>query len=126
MGKFDGVLIVSDIDGTLTNSNQELPDENKKAIEYFKSEGGTFTIATGRLADYLKEKEFEKLVNCPVILLNGAAVYDFESEEFLHLKEFQDNFLEVYKVILEFKNFNKIDFCFSNQVIHTSVCLIHK
>ena len=38
MGKFEGVLIVSDIDGTLTNSNQELSDENKKAIEYFKSE----------------------------------------------------------------------------------------
>lgn len=115
MGKFEGVLIVSDIDGTLTNSNQELSVENKNAIEYFKSKGGLFTIATGRLANYLKEKEFEKLVNCPVILLNGAAVYDFETEEFLYLKEFQNDFLEAYKEIENFKKFEKIDFCFPNQ-----------
>ena len=115
MGKFEGVLIVSDIDGTLTNSSQELSTENKEAIEYFKSEGGLFTIATGRLANYLKEKEFEKLVNCPVILLNGAAVYDFEKEEFLYLKEFEDEFIEAYKEIEKFKNYEKIDFCFSNQ-----------
>jgi len=115
MGKFEGVLIVSDIDGTLTNSNQELSDENKKAIEYFKSEGGLFTIATGRLTDYLQEKGFENLVNCPVIVLNGTAVYDFETEEFLYTNKFQDDFLEVYNEILKFKNFEKIDFCFLNQ-----------
>ena len=115
MGKFEGILIVSDIDGTLTNSNQELSVENKKAIEYFKSEGGIFTIATGRLADYLKEKEFENLVNCPVILLNGAAVYDFEKKEFLYLKEFENEFVEAYKEIENFKDYEKIDFCFSNQ-----------
>ncbi len=115
MGKFEGALIVSDIDGTLTNSNQELSIENKEAIEYFKSEGGLFTIATGRLTDYLQEKGFEKLVNCPAIVLNGAAVYDFETEEFLYVKKFENDFLDVYNEILKFKNFEKIDFCFLNQ-----------
>ena len=115
MGKFDGVLIVSDIDGTLTNSNQELSAENRKAIEYFKSEGGIFTIATGRLSDYFREKEFEKLINCPAIMLNGAAIYDFKTDEFIYSKKFQDDFLEIYKEILAFKKFNKIDFCFINK-----------
>lgn len=115
MSKFEGVLIVSDIDGTLTNSNQELSAENKEAIEYFKSEGGIFTIATGRLVDYFKEKEFQMLVNCPAILLNGAAVYDFKKEEFIYLKKFHNDFLEVYKEILKFENFNKIDFCFQDK-----------
>ena len=87
MGKFDGVLIATDIDGTLINSSFELSIENKTAIDYFKAEGGIFTIATGRLCDYLKEKEFDALVNCPVIVLNGAAVYDFETNEFLELKK---------------------------------------
>ncbi len=112
MGKFDGVLIATDIDGTLTNSSFELSIENKTAIDYFKAEGGIFTIATGRLCDYLKEKEFDALVNCPVIVLNGAAVYDFETKQFLNTKKFQKDFLKIYKRILEFKDFIKVDFCF--------------
>lgn len=53
MGIFDGYLLVSDMDGTLLNSNGKLSEENKKAIEYFVDNGGQFTLATGRMLPYI-------------------------------------------------------------------------
>ncbi len=40
MGKFDGILICTDLDGTLMNSKKEISKENLDAIEYFKANGG--------------------------------------------------------------------------------------
>lgn len=48
MGKFDGILLCTDLDDTLLTTDKRVSDENSKAIEYFKSEGGLFTFATGR------------------------------------------------------------------------------
>ena len=44
MGKFDGMLICTDLDGTLLEKNKSISEENHNAIEYFKSEGGIFTF----------------------------------------------------------------------------------
>ena len=49
MGKFDGILLCTDLDDTLLTTDKRVSDENSKAIEYFKSEGGLFTFATGRV-----------------------------------------------------------------------------
>ena len=35
MGKFDGILICSDVDSTLTYEAGKVSDENAKAIKYF-------------------------------------------------------------------------------------------
>ncbi|MBQ3226919.1 MAG: HAD hydrolase family protein, partial [Clostridia bacterium] len=53
MGKFDGVLICTDLDGTLLKKDKTISEENLKAIEYFKREGGFFTIVTGRMPFYV-------------------------------------------------------------------------
>ena len=56
MGKFDGVLIASDYDNTITytegalRSGQPAPPvsaRNKAAIEYFMAQGGIFTAMGG-------------------------------------------------------------------------------
>ncbi len=36
MGKFDGVLICTDLDGTLFKNDKTISDENVKVIEFFK------------------------------------------------------------------------------------------
>ena len=57
MGKFDGVLLLSDFDNTLVYtedallSGGRLPplnSANREAIHYFMAEGGIFSVATGR------------------------------------------------------------------------------
>lgn len=77
--KFQGYAIVSDLDGTLFSRNQTVPERSVKAIEYFKENGGIFTVATGRDIMFI-ERRFPFLidmVNAPVITSNGACVYDF-------------------------------------------------
>lgn len=75
--KYDGYLICSDCDGTLTNHLQQLPPENRKAIAYFQQNGGLFTVATGRSPSYISGLPAMGLtVNAPIIAVNGALIYD--------------------------------------------------
>lgn len=78
MGKFDGILLISDIDGTLTY-NEKLSDENADAIKYFQQNGGYFSIATGRQPEYIREFYPRLIPNAPIIAINGAVVYDLVS-----------------------------------------------
>jgi len=41
-------LIVLDLDGTLLDSNKEITDKDRKAIDLLKNMGILVTIATGR------------------------------------------------------------------------------
>ena len=47
MGIFSGCLFACDIDGTLMSSGKINP-KNIEKIEYFMSEGGCFSLSTGR------------------------------------------------------------------------------
>lgn len=90
MGKFDGIIIVSDIDGTFLGKDSRMVPENIAAIEYFKKEGGFFTFATGREIFMIPRRvpNVKELCNCPIIASNGAYIYDLQNdrivdEEFL-------------------------------------------
>jgi Cof subfamily protein (haloacid dehalogenase superfamily) len=74
-------LLVSDIDGTLANSANEITDINQQAISLFRQSGGQFTFATGR--SYSEARRFIHLMNpdIPVILCNGAVLYDPSTDQ---------------------------------------------
>lgn len=99
MGKFDGLLLVSDFDDTLYDSHHRIPERNLRAIRGFIAGGGRFTVATGRthrtFAPYLHLAP----VNAPVVLSNGAAIYDFGADRMLEQTmlgpEAREDFLEL-------------------------------
>ena len=99
--KFDGITIVTDMDGTLLKEDKTISEKTLKKIEYFKENGGNFTIATGRL--YTKIEEYFKLLslNAPVISSNGAVIYDFLKNKVLYLKTMNPKCLTVAKNIME-------------------------
>lgn len=84
MGKFDGYLICSDIDGTFS-VNTVTVKENIEAAKYFTANGGRFTIATGRTAAYLRKLDFFDCINSPVCICNGSVVYDYEKDDILRM-----------------------------------------
>ncbi len=86
MGKFDGVLFYSDYDDTLYNSAHTVSPENHAAIRYFQQNGGRFSVATGRAhRTFTPQIERESLtLNAPVVLSNGAALYDYGEDRYLH------------------------------------------
>jgi len=91
MGLFDGIIIVSDIDGTFLGKNSRLVPENLEKIRYFQENGGRFTIATGRefFIVYPSVPQVEEICNCPAIACNGAYIYDYHSH-----RKLVENFLE--------------------------------
>lgn len=100
MGIFDGCLLVSDIDGTLLHDGV-IPQKNIDAIEWFKSEGGIFTIATGR-AIAAAEYSYEiSRANAPLIALNGSVIYDFKNKSFLYSKTLDSRCADIVFEILE-------------------------
>ena len=92
MGKFDGLLLVSDFDNTLVYTEEALQKcvdmppvspENRAALEHFMAQGGIFAVATGRA-----KPAFETVVdgipmNGPTVLFNGAAIYDFKARKYV-------------------------------------------
>lgn len=77
MGKFDDWLLVSDFDGTLIGTDGAVSKENVAAIQYFVSEGGRFSGATGRTECIVRPFMAGLPANTPWILYNGAGIYDF-------------------------------------------------
>lgn len=80
MGKFTGVLLASDFDDTLYNSRQEVSARNLEALRYFTREGGYFTVSTGRAHRTFTPYVHLAPVNAPVILSNGAVLYDYAAD----------------------------------------------
>lgn len=79
MGKFDGYLICSDLDGTFTGGGDTV-EVNGRAVKYFTDNGGRFTFITGRTASYLPEQEFFGLMNAPAGVFNGGLIYDYQNK----------------------------------------------
>ncbi len=84
MKKFDGILLCTDLDGTLLKNDKTISRENLDAIEYFKSEGGYFTFVTGRMPYFAEEIYQTVRPNAPIGCINGGGVYDFETKQYLH------------------------------------------
>ncbi len=86
MGKFEGIIIVSDIDGTFLGRGSRMVPENLAAISYFQREGGLFTIATGREIMNIPSVVpcVRELCNAPVIACNGACIWDAVRDEIIH------------------------------------------
>lgn len=80
MKRFEGILFLSDLDGTLVY-NGTLSEENRRAIEYFTENGGIFTLATGRSPAFIAK--YGLSLNAPVIAINGTVIYDEKTEKVL-------------------------------------------
>lgn len=76
MGKFDGILMLSDLDDTFRGKEGTV-EEHSRLIRYFTDNGGKFGFATGRIADYMPKQSFFDLVNAPCCLFNGGLIYDY-------------------------------------------------
>ncbi len=92
MGKFTGMLLASDFDNTLLNTETarrtgaEVPEisrENREALTYFMDNGGRFAVATGRALAAIEQFVDQVPMNAPGIICNGAALYDFQRREYL-------------------------------------------
>ncbi len=77
MGKYTGILLVSDWDRTVTGPNRKVPPANTEAVLRFMEEGGRLSIATGHTRLSHGSRWAELPTNAPHIVFNGAEIYDY-------------------------------------------------
>lgn len=127
MGKFDGVLICTDLDGTLLKNDKTISCENIEAIEYFKREGGYLTFITGRLPFFVSYVFDSIQPNAPFGCANGAGLYDGTKAEYVWTATMPDNIIELVEYIddhfpnvgIQVNTFHKTYFCKENQTMVT-------
>ncbi len=78
--QFEGVLICTDLDGTLLKNDKTISKKNKDAIEFFKENGGSFTFVTGRMPYTTDYYVNEVKPNVPIGCINGGGVYNIEKK----------------------------------------------
>lgn len=76
-------LLVTDVDGTLIDHDNVIPQRNLEAIERFKQAGGRVAVATGRIAASAQPYVEQVGAVGPAILYNGGVIYDYATSEML-------------------------------------------
>ena len=101
MGRFDGILICTDLDGTLLRGDKSVSRENFEAIEYFKSEGGYFTFITGRMPYFVGDILAKVEPNAPFGCVNGGGLYDHKKDKYLWQHPIRPDVIELVRYIDE-------------------------
>ncbi|MBQ8174284.1 MAG: HAD family phosphatase [Clostridia bacterium] len=83
MGKFQGILICTDLDGTLLRADKSVSEENLAAIDYFRAEEGAFTFVTGRMPFYATDICRAVRSDVPFGCINGGGIYDPREGKYL-------------------------------------------
>ena len=83
MGKYDGIYLYTDLDGTLLGSDLTVSEENRNAIDRFIADGGHIGVATGRTPLNIDCYRRQFSTNALGVLFNGGALYDFEQQRFV-------------------------------------------
>ena len=88
---FSDILLTVDYDRTLTGPDGIIPQRNLEAIRYFMANGGAFTLNTGRSIPMIADLKKLVPVNAPMLLYNGSAAYDLQTEKLTFFHEIQSD-----------------------------------
>lgn len=99
--KFENVIIMSDIDGTLVTDEKKILPRDMEAINRFREGGGIFTLATGRGYSMAKPVAERVGLDVPAVIFNGSAVYDFKADKFLWHSKLPDSTKEIAKELIK-------------------------
>ncbi|QSX08569.1 HAD family hydrolase [Alkalibacter rhizosphaerae] len=79
------MILAFDLDGTLLDENQRIPDSTIKLLKELQKKGMQIAVATGR--SYSACKYYAKLINADyVVACNGALIVDGSDDRILHKK----------------------------------------
>ena len=125
MNKFQGILICTDLDGTLLRHDKTVSEGNLRAIEYFKSEGGLFTYVTGRMPRTTEYVYSTIKPNAPFGCINGGGIYDHRTQEYAWINYLSHDAIDLVidacermpTVGAQVNTPEKIYFCYENAVM---------
>lgn len=99
--KFSGLLICTDLDGTLYKNDKSISRENSEAIEYFKENGGIFTFITGRMPFFSDDAYSRVRPNAPFGCINGGGIYDHRTKEYVWKQPIDPSVSELVRYVTD-------------------------
>ena len=125
MKKFEGILICTDLDGTLLRDDSSISENNLNAIEYFKDNGGIFTFITGRMPYFVSDIYETINPNAPFGCINGGGIFDHRTKEYVWTHTMPDGVLDLVEYVderidglgIQVNTFEKIYFSRENQAM---------
>lgn len=121
MGRFDEILLCTDLDDTLLCTDKSVSAKNLNAIEYFKSEGGLFTFVTGRVPLGAKPILRQVMPNVPAVCFNGGVIYDFVKKQTLWSRTLDKKALDATEYIDRYFPTAGIEVCTADKVYFCKV-----
>lgn len=79
-------LVVSDVDGTLIDSNERISPRLQRAVAGFVAEGGYFALATGRPPRWILPILSQLPVSPICVCANGAVLYDADEDRIISVR----------------------------------------
>lgn len=99
-------LFVSDLDGTLLNSEAQISEETLKIINEGIERGLDFTISTARTPTTAL-KIIEKLnLQLPIMMMNGVLIYDIVFKQYIKKEVMDSNIIMVLLGLIKLKGLN--------------------
>ena len=112
-------LYVSDLDGTLLNTDKQITTYSKNELNKIIDKGIHFTIASARTPATVVEMLDGINLKLPITLMNGVLIYDVKKEKYIDIKEIEQ---EVVETIIDiFDKFNKQVFIYAIKDNHLFV-----
>lgn len=94
-------LIASDMDGTLLNAKMSISKENVSAIKQAQALGIEFMVATGRSYAEAKIPLEEAGIDCAMITLNGAEIFDQSNKPTATIEIEKENAFHILDILEE-------------------------
>ena len=96
-------LFVTDLDGTLLNSNKEVSIKSTEILNKLIDNGVNFTVATARTPATVVDLLQDVNIKLPAVLMNGVLLYDIKEEKYINIKEIgKDTVDKVFDVLNKF------------------------
>ena len=99
--QWNSVMLLSDLDGTLLRQDKTISAEDLLAIQRLRQAGGKVALATGRTIQSARPYWTQLQIDCPIILYNGAAIYDPVSQKLCYTVTLPETFAALVQTVLE-------------------------
>lgn len=104
-------VYISDLDGTLLNEKAEISPYTEKTLNALIEKGLRFSFATARTAATVVKMTKCINISLPVVLMNGALIYDIKNDTYINVKSIERHAVEA--VISAMKSHNISGFAYT-------------
>ena len=111
-------LIVSDIDGTLVNNNNEISELTSELVKKLHKKNILFSLASQRVHSSIVPFANDLEIKIPFISLNGSLIQDSTGKEILNKSILNRKYVEKAINLAE-NSYVKIALCYNDHIVYT-------